>query len=235
MTAFSSSSQLLAIAGIDFKIRVLDIKSRELISTLDGHSCAIAALEFSPSDAKLVSIDFTGKAIVRTHRPNGMETIYLHPSAGGPLARVVEVAFSSDESMLAYTCSGDSDRMKDLGYLWSLETNTLLRTFNAWKTSGRERSLSFSDDGRYLRTFGRTIDLKPLRSPCLDPGQPLEFSQWELDGWIRWHGRMVLRRPDDWYHVNYDSRGNKLAMVNDKGEVAFLKFDPQELRKALGI
>lgn len=244
VAAFSSSSQLLAIAGVDFKVRIWDRKSRGLKTTLDGHSCAIAALKFSPGDTRLVSIDVTGKAIVWTYRSNGMETVFLHPSAGEFLGRVVELAFSSDESMLAYTWSG---YMKNEGYLWGLETNALLRNFVTLSRPDR-RTLSFSDDGRYLRThmatidllgfpsprtYLETIDLLPSKSPCLDIGQPLNFTG--ADNWIRWHGRKVLRAPDDWAYAKFDSWGNKLAMVNNNGEVAFIEFDPQELRMALSI
>ncbi|THW57864.1 hypothetical protein D6D20_07652 [Aureobasidium pullulans] len=227
-TAFSNSSQLLAIAGLDFKVQIWGVESRECITTLEGHSCAIIALEFSPSDARLASTDANRKTMVWDYRSNSLEAVFLHQS--GPDLSRAEIVFSSDESMLAYAalkCGNEEV------YLCGLETKTLLGTFSAPAEGSRERTLSFSDDGRYLRTSSAVIDLMPLRSPCLDLGQPLDIS--DSDGWIRWHGRKVLRLPDDWLCAEHDSWGNKLAIGTVRREVAFIEFDPQELRKALGI
>ncbi|THW38687.1 hypothetical protein D6D22_06640 [Aureobasidium pullulans] len=224
-TAFSHSSQLLAIAGLDFKIRILDVRSGDCMTTLGSHSCAIIAIEFSPSDARLASTDATRNTMVWDYRSNSLEAVFPHQSWGRSESRA-EIAFSSDESMLAYY-SGEEV------YLCGLETKTRLETFHAFFKGSRERTLSFSDEGRYLRTSSAAIDLWPFASPCLDMGYPLDFT----DGakWIRWHGRKILRPPDDWSFTKCDSWGNRLAMANDKGEVAFIEFDPEELRKALGI
>jgi WD40 repeat protein len=232
VAAFSTSSQLLAIAGLDSKVRIWDIASPESKVTLDGHSCAIGALEFSHSDAKLASTDITGRTMIWHCQSGSLEADSRHHGqpAGGLHQAVLDTAFSSDGSMFAYTFHNQEINR---GYLWGLETNTLLDTFAARTNGWSRQDLSFSDDGRYLRLFSTTIDLWPFASPCLDMGQPLEYTM--IDGWIKWQGRKVLRPPDDWISARCDSRGNKLAMVNRKGEVAFIEFDPQELRKALGI
>lgn len=224
-TAFSNSSQLLAIAGLDFKVRILDVRSGDCMTTLGSHSCAIIAIEFSPSDARLASTDATRNTMVWDYRSNSLEAVFSHQSWGRSESRA-EIAFSSDESMLAYY-SGEEV------YLCGLETKTRLETFHAFFKGSRERTLSFSDEGRYLRTSSAAIDLWPFASPCLDMGYPLDFT--DGDKWIRWHGSKILRPPDDWVYAKHDSWGNKLAVVNDKGEVAFIEFDPHELRKALGI
>ncbi|THZ98194.1 hypothetical protein D6C82_05944 [Aureobasidium pullulans] len=231
--AFSSSSQLLATAGIDLRVRIWDTKSRELKTTLDGHSCAIAALEFSPSDAKLASIDVTGDTMVWDYRSSELQAVFPHQPGSGLPIHGADIAFSSDESMLACILFHNYGEA-GYGYLWGLETNIPLGEFTAQHDGWRKRVLSFSDDGRYLRRSLRcptTIDLFPFKSPCLDTEEPVIIS----DTWVRWQDRNVLRLPDDWCSARYDSKGNKLAMGNDKGEVALIEFDPQELRKALGI
>ncbi|THW22497.1 hypothetical protein D6D23_06024 [Aureobasidium pullulans] len=229
-TAFSNSSRLLAIAGLDFKIRIWDLQFQEYRSTLVGHSCSIRVLKFSPSDAKLASIDVAGNTMVWDYRASKLQAVLPHqPGSGLPMHRA-DIAFSSDESMLAcilFQNYGEAG----YGYLWGLETNIPLEEFTAQHDWWRKRVLSFSDDGRYLRRYPTTIDLFPFKSPCLDTEEPVIIS----DTWVRWQDRNVLRLPGDWYSARYDSLGNKLAMGNDKGEVAVIEFDPQELRKALDI
>ncbi|THZ05647.1 hypothetical protein D6C91_10488 [Aureobasidium pullulans] len=229
-TAFSNSSRLLAIAGLDFKIRIWDLQFQEYRSTLVGHSCRIEVLKFSPSDAKVASIDIAGNTMVWDCRSSKLQAVFPHQPGSGLPKHGADIAFSSDESMLA--CILFQGSRYGYGYLWGLEPNILIKNFTAQKDL-RKRVLSFSDDGKYLRTHGATIDLLPFASPCLDVGHPLGFTG--ADNWIRWHGRKVLRVPDDWFHAIHDSWGNKLAMVKEKEEVVFLEFDPQELGKALDI
>ncbi|THZ39233.1 hypothetical protein D6C87_07267 [Aureobasidium pullulans] len=232
-SAFSNSSQMLAIAGLDFRVRIWDLPSRECRTTLVGHSCPIDALTFSPNDQKLATLDIIGRTMIWHCQSGSLEadsSEHHWESADDWFPHEVEMAFSTDESMFAYTWC---DEERNWGCLWGLETNTLLKMFHVTNNGWRQRALSFSDDGRHLRTFFETIDLLPSASPSLDMGQPLDFTN--ADGWIRWHGTKILRPPDDWAFAKHDSWGNKLAMVNRKGEVAFIEFDPQELRKALGI
>ncbi|THX94988.1 hypothetical protein D6D03_09437 [Aureobasidium pullulans] len=230
-TAFSTSSRLLAIAGLDSKIRIWDLQFQEYRSTLVGHSCRIEVLKFSPNDAKVASIDVAGNTMVWDYRSSELQAVFpRQPGHGLPISGT-EIAFSSNESMLACILSHNYGEA-GYGYLWGLETNILLEEFTA-PQDRRRRVLSFSDDGRYLRTHRATIDLLPFASPCLDVGQPLSFTG--ADNWIRWHGRKVLRLPDDWWYAEHDSWGNKLAIGTVGREVAFIEFDPQELRKALGI
>lgn len=139
VAAFSSSSQWLAIAELDFKVRIWDIVSGELKVTLDGHSCAIEALEFSPSDVKLASTEITGRIMIWHCQSGSLKADFRHhcQPAGGLHPAVLETAFSSDESMFAYTVEPLNDQGIDSGYLWGLETNTLLDAFpaprNLWK------------------------------------------------------------------------------------------------------
>lgn len=230
-TAFSNSSRLLAIAGLDFKIRIWDLQFQEYRSTLVGHSCRIEVLKFSPNDAKVASIDVAGNTMVWDYRSSGLQAVFPRQPGHGLPINGADIAFSSDGSMLACILSQDCVEA-GYGYLWGLETNILLEEFTA-QQDRRKRVLSFSDDGRYLRTHRATIDLLPFASPCLDVGQPLSFT--DADNWIRWHGRKVLRLPDGWWYAEHDSWGNKLAIGTVRREVAFIEFDPQELRMALGI
>lgn len=233
-TAFSNSSDLLALACPDFSIQIWDLQSRQCKAILEGHFGEISKLEFSSSDLRLASADSSGKIIVWEHLSSSMEAVFFNRLGPGHVSHLTEIAFSKDETLLACTWGHSSAvyGCEDV-YLWDLRTKTQLQTFQTDHHFGRARMLSFSDEGRYLRTASSSIDLMASMLPCLDLGRALDVET--QSGWIEWHGRKVLWQPDQHNGEDHDTWCNRLALAHKAGGIMFVEFDPQALQEALGI
>jgi eukaryotic-like serine/threonine-protein kinase len=109
---FSSDGDLIAVGTSNNLILVWDVKSGDLLHTLEGHVNPVYAVSFSPDNTKIVSGD-------RTIHPNGPKenTMKWWRVSDGSLLRSVEassynLAHSPDGKLLASGC-GDEICIRD--------------------------------------------------------------------------------------------------------------------------
>lgn len=232
----SPSGSYLALAGLDHRIHIRHTSMQDFTVCPTGHRTAVQMIQFSPSDKQLVSVSTDGQVLLwDTQGHSG--PVVLEYGPGQRVAKIREAVFSADENMLA--CAyWDYSGIRSSVQLWNLGTGEKSRRLDSGPSPCpspyRMRTLSFSPDGRYLRTAEKTFDLSGLPTASLDLGTPMIVEHRAL-AWITWHGKRVLKLPLRYRYEKYHSHDNILAIGCKEGGIAFLEFDPQKLREALGI
>lgn len=229
----SPSGFYLALAGIDHRIYIRHTSMQEFTVCLTGHHTPVRMIQFSPSDKQLVSVSTDGQVLLWDTEGQSAPVV-LEYGLGQRISQIREGIFSADEKMLA--CAYWDHRSmapRPSVQLWILGTGERSRGLDSGWSYQRMRTLSFSPDGRYLRTAEETFDLSKSPTASLDLGTPMIVDPY--NAWITWHGKRVLKLPLGYRDEQYYSHENILAIGCREGGVAFLKFDPQKLREALGI
>ena len=131
-SSFSPDSNLLAFASNGKIVKLWDVRSRETITTLEGHTDSVISLSFSPDGALLASGSFDGP-------------VRLWEVATGKTITTLEertdwafTVFSPDGNLLAYS---SPDGVK----LWDVATQETIATL-----TGDVRPATFSPDGALL-------------------------------------------------------------------------------------
>ncbi|THY39315.1 hypothetical protein D6C99_08678 [Aureobasidium pullulans] len=226
----SPSGSYLALAGLDHRIHIRHTSMQDFTVCPTGHCTAVQMIQFSPSDKQLVSVSTDGQVLLWDTQGQSAPVV-LEYGPGQSISRIREGVFSADEKMLA--CAyWDHLGSRSSVQLWNLGTGEKSRRLDSGILD-RLRTLSFSPDGRYLRTAETTFDLSKSPTASLDLGTPMIVDPYNV--WITWHGKRVLKLPEGYKHEQYYSHENILAIGCREGGVAFLEFDPQKLREALGI
>lgn len=226
----SPSGSYLALAGLDHRIHIRHTSMQDFTVCPTGHRTAVQMIQFSPSDKQLVSVSTDGQVLLwDTQGHSG--PVVLEYGLGHRIGKIREAVFSADENMLACAYWNQTS-IQSWVQLWNLGTGERSRELHSG-FSARMRTLSFSPDGRYLRTAENTFDLSGSPTASLDLGTPMIVDPRCV--WITWHGKRVLKLPEGYKHEQYYSHENILAIGCREGGVAFLEFDPQKLREALGI
>jgi WD40 repeat protein len=152
------------------------------LHTLDGHSDAVLAVQFSPDGSKLASASDDNTVMVW----NPSTGVHLH-TLEGHSGVVSAVQFSPDGSKLA-SASWDKKVM-----VWDLNTNSPIQTIDV---GGSVSDIAFSPDGFYLTT---NIGILKLESG-------VGFSHCEnactlhlqvVDDWILRHGHRTIWLPPE--------------------------------------
>lgn len=143
--AFSPDGLILASAGNGRRINLLEVATGKIVGTLQGHTAAIADLDFSEDGSRLASYDSQGTLIVWDS--NTLEPI------GRPLK--IDDAYSA-KSAMALSPDGRTAVTSDPDgalNLWDVET---WRSLGAPLTGHRDHviRLEFSPDGAWLVSGG---------------------------------------------------------------------------------
>ncbi|THY76075.1 hypothetical protein D6C95_09989, partial [Aureobasidium pullulans] len=230
----SPSGFYLALAGLDHRIYIRHTSTRDFTVCPTGHRTAVHMIQFSPSDKQLVSVSIDGQALLWDTQGQSAPVV-LEYGPGQRVGRIAEGVFSADEKMLACAYRGNPETgLRSTVQLWHLETGEWSRGLDSGLSFYRMRTLSFSPNGRYLRTAYETLELSGSPTASLDLGTPMIVESYNRE-WITWHGKRVLKLPHRYKNEPYHSHDNILAIGCREGGVAFLEFDPQKLREALGI
>ncbi|THY54068.1 hypothetical protein D6C98_04663 [Aureobasidium pullulans] len=228
----SPSGFYLALARLDHRIHIRHTSMQDFTVCLIGHRTAVRMIQFSPNDKQLVSVSADGQVLLWDTEGQSAP-VALEYGAGQRIARIREGVFSADENMLA--CAyWDHPGVRPSVQLWNLGTGEPSRGLDPGSYSPRKSTLSFSPDGRYLRTAEKTFDLSESPTASLDLGTPMIVDPLNAL-WLTWHGKRVLKLPLGCKHQQYHSHDNILAIGCKEGGIAFLEFDPQKLRESLGI
>ncbi|KAF1960186.1 putative WD-repeat protein [Byssothecium circinans] len=137
--SFSADGTVLASAGGDGMVKILDVKSGAVLQTLDEHqrSKAVCSVSFSPNGTLLASSSADGTIIVRDAGSRATTRILK-----GHLDLVNSIAFSPDGMLLA---SASSDATVKL---WDLQSGKALHTLR--DHSQFPQSVAFSPEGTFL-------------------------------------------------------------------------------------
>ncbi|THW05863.1 hypothetical protein D6D24_10113 [Aureobasidium pullulans] len=230
----SPSGLYLALAGLDHRIHIRHTPMQDSTVCLTGHCTAVQMIQFSPSDKQLVSVS-TDEQVFLWDTEGQSAPVVLEYGPGQKIGRIREGVFSADEKLLAcaYWNHPGKNRSPSV-QLWNLGTGEPSRGLDSASSFLRTRTLSFSPDGRYLRTAEQTFDLSKSPTASLDLGTPMIVDP-DHTLWITWHGKRVMKLPQGYRFQQYHSHDNILAIGYNGGGIAFLEFDPQKLREALGI
>lgn len=136
--AFSADKKMLAGAGEDESIQIWDTTTRELLSTLNGHTNRIESLTFSPDGKMLASGSWDG-----TMRLWDIEKkTQISQRGNGFMGGIIEVQFSLDGK--AVVSSSQSNRIQ----LWQVEDKRQIPTTMLTGHNGWIRNIEFSADGK---------------------------------------------------------------------------------------
>ncbi|THZ11416.1 hypothetical protein D6C91_09319, partial [Aureobasidium pullulans] len=204
----SPSGFYLALAGLDHRIHIRHTSMQDFTVCLTGHRTAIQMIQFSPSDKQLVSVSNDGQVLLWDTEGQSAPVL-LEYGPGQEIGRIVEGVFSADEKMLA--CAYWNFSAVISVQLWNLGTGERSRGLDSdFSLRIITRTLSFSPDGRYLRTAEKTFDLSESPTASLDLGTPMIVDPYNV--WITWHGKRVLKLPEGYKHEQYYSHENILAI-----------------------
>ncbi len=135
--ALHPNFSLIASGHLDKKIRIWDLQTQELITTLSGHILAVTDLHFSPASSLLATASQD-----RMVKIWNIDTWELKHTLKGHNWAIKTVAFNSDASILA--SAGDGKDIK----IWDLRSNQLIRNLSghSWTIS----RLAFLPDSKNL-------------------------------------------------------------------------------------
>ncbi len=135
--AFSPSSELLGAGTNENIVQLWDIKTGELIYSMEGHHREVRSVAFSP-DGTILASGSWDRTIKLWDVETGAELITL----SGHSSNIYSVAFSPDGKILA---SGSLDRTVKL---WDIETGQEINSLEGHTNA--IRTVAFSHDGTIL-------------------------------------------------------------------------------------
>jgi WD40 repeat protein len=141
---YSPDGKLLAAADVDFRVRLIDVRTGGVQQTLEGHTEVVLALAFSPDGKMLASGGFDGTARIWDAKTG--KAIRTLEGTKGPVWRA---SFSPSGRLLATGGSAvDAGARRGEAILWDARLWQLIRVLPANK--GVLESPAFSPDGKQL-------------------------------------------------------------------------------------
>jgi WD40 repeat protein len=134
---FSPDGSVLATAGSDGVIALLEPQESRQIGAMSGHSATVTSLAFSPAGSLLAS-----GSEDRSAKLWDVKTLQELATLGGNDDKVTQVGFTADQSSLI-TLIGDG-KIK----VWNIDT--VLKFGVLWRTTGRIEDFKVSADERAI-------------------------------------------------------------------------------------
>ncbi len=187
--AFTLDGRTLASSGDDHSIKLWDVRTGSLKTTLEGHSALVTAIAISPDGRTLASASFD-ETVRLWDLPDGR----LRSVLRGHSDRVRALAFSPDGRHLA---SGGSDRTVRL---WDVGTSRSAGTLEYHQ--GFVRALAFAPGGKFLMSSGEDRALVVWDFAGRRPLHALECPK---------HAIALAFSPDGLSLVSGDEAGNLLV------------------------
>lgn len=213
---FSPDSSLLALGSRYHKIRLFDTKIGRHVQTI-GKSVggSVPRVTFSHDCSLLASVsrnfsiriwDIESGHLVQSMYPLNK----AHEDDKGKLLESLEIAFSPDDSFLAFRPEGHPT------CLWNIRTGQLVQSFD--NVSAAE-GLKFADDGQSLITNRETIesDSGSLNSES----KPWDSIVYQNDDWIRSGDTKLVWLPREYRGTYSAFHCGILAIAQNSGIVGF--------------
>lgn len=150
---FSADSELLAAGGFSRSARIWDLRTHQLIATVDGFQDTVSAVAFSPDRTLFAAGSFAGMIKVSELRAGGGTSVLAEYQAA-----VKQLAFSVDGKTLASTADDCAV------HLWNMGT---FREVTRFQTEVSCSYLAFSADGQTLAAADLNGKLYLWRAPLL--------------------------------------------------------------------
>ncbi|KAK3306055.1 WD40-repeat-containing domain protein [Chaetomium strumarium] len=209
---FSPDSKTLASASEDRTVRLWDAGTGTYQQTLKGHSDSVIAVVFSPDSKTLASASDDGTvrlwdAGTGTHR----QTLKGHSYS------VTAVVFSPDSKTLASASVDGTVR------LWDADLGAHRQTLDINQIP---TSLTFSEDGQYLKTDYGSLRLSSASTPGQYPDKSVSDHALYVDKeWITVDGKNLLWLPKDYRPTCACQHGSTLVLGHESGGLTFLHFE----------
>ncbi|KAI0543597.1 WD40-repeat-containing domain protein [Xylaria curta] len=210
--AISPDGKMLASGSCDCTIRLWDIATGEHQKTFQGHSGKIYAIAFPPQSETLVSASDNG-TVWLWNIATGEHWLTL----GGGNNEIYTCTFSAGGKTLA-TASRDGTIQ-----LWDAATGVKHATIESKQFY---KGLSFSKDGRYLKTDYGSYSLSAVSIlPDIDPNFDSNHALTIDHNWLCLNKEKVVWLPKEYRPTSVAYRGNIIVLGQRSGGLIILQLE----------
>ena len=134
---------------------------------------------------------------------------------------VFAMAFSPDGKLLASSSSGDN-----IVRLWDVQRKNTVQIFG---TGGPICTLSFSNDGSYLKTEQEFLEISYRHRSVGQTQTEPPLCLFVKEQWVACRTENILRLPRDYRPTCSAVQDNVLVMGHASGRITFIEFDPAKM------